>query len=234
MFDLNQAIIEWRQQMSAGGIKNRLALDELESHLRDDVEQQMRSGSIASQAFEGAVQRIGQASLVGGEFEKVFGTTKVMKQAILTLAGIPNHYLSPTMNTSNSNIEPRWATYFKASAFLAPALGLWVVSAVYLIPKLQKICQDANFFSAPGTTVWNFTRVNIGTTLFVKENSVILFVAALLVLGLLEWRSRHWPRYRRATIGLGVFLLNSLVLLSVFMMVVTAVVAAPALLHSGH
>jgi Clp amino terminal domain, pathogenicity island component len=71
MFNLDQAIIEWRQQMAAGGIKSREVLAELESHLRDDVEQQMRDGVAADQAFRDAVQRIGAAEIVRGEFAKV-------------------------------------------------------------------------------------------------------------------------------------------------------------------
>ena len=38
MFDLEQAILEWRRQMTAGGIKAPEVLDELESHLHDDVD----------------------------------------------------------------------------------------------------------------------------------------------------------------------------------------------------
>ncbi len=45
----------------------------------------------------------------------------------------------------------------------------------------------------------------------------------------LEWRSTKWPRYRRATIGAMAFVLNTIVLLSFFMMFLTALVAAPAL-----
>ena len=45
MFNLEQEITKWRQQLAAGGIKGREALDELESHLREDVEKQMDSGS---------------------------------------------------------------------------------------------------------------------------------------------------------------------------------------------
>ena len=40
MFNLDQSIAAWRQQMVAGGIKSPRVLDELESHLRDDVEEQ--------------------------------------------------------------------------------------------------------------------------------------------------------------------------------------------------
>jgi len=71
MFDLEQAISEWRQQMAAGGIKTPDVLDELESHLREDVDQQVRSGLSQQQAFEDAVQRIGQRQALKREFCKV-------------------------------------------------------------------------------------------------------------------------------------------------------------------
>jgi len=50
----------------------------------------------------------------------------------------------------------------------------------------------------------------------------------------LEWCSSQWPRYRRATIGIGAFLLNATVLISITTMVISALIAAPALLHHAH
>ncbi len=44
MFNLEQAISEWRRQMLAAGLKTPVPLEELESHLRQDVEQQMQLG----------------------------------------------------------------------------------------------------------------------------------------------------------------------------------------------
>jgi prepilin signal peptidase PulO-like enzyme (type II secretory pathway) len=71
MFNLDQAVAEWRCRMLAAGIKTPVPLDELEIHLRDDVEQQVRSGSDAQQAFEAAVVRIGQPAALKREFTKV-------------------------------------------------------------------------------------------------------------------------------------------------------------------
>jgi hypothetical protein len=51
MFDLDAAITAWRRQMFACGIKSPNILDELESHLRDGVDQQVRSGLSVQQAF---------------------------------------------------------------------------------------------------------------------------------------------------------------------------------------
>ena len=71
MFDLEKSIAEWRQQMLAAGIKQPVPLEELESHLRENIEQQMRSGLNAEKAFESAVQNIGQAKPLKIEFKKI-------------------------------------------------------------------------------------------------------------------------------------------------------------------
>jgi hypothetical protein len=56
--------------MAAGGIKNSAVLDELESHLREEVEQQMRAGTSVERAFEVAVKKIGASSALKNEFRK--------------------------------------------------------------------------------------------------------------------------------------------------------------------
>ncbi len=70
MFDLEQSIAEWRRQMLAAGIQTPVPLEELEIHLREDIEQQMQSGLNAQQAFETATSKIGQARALKTEFEK--------------------------------------------------------------------------------------------------------------------------------------------------------------------
>jgi hypothetical protein len=70
MFNLDQGITAWRQQMVAGGINAPEVLNELESHLRDDVQQQIRAGVAQQTAFDAAVQRLGQASVLKAEFKK--------------------------------------------------------------------------------------------------------------------------------------------------------------------
>ncbi len=86
MFDLEQSIAEWRRQMLAAGIKSPVPLEELESHLRDEIEQQMRSGLNEQRAFGIAMENIGRASELKREFKKT-GTPMKM-QKIIKLAGI--------------------------------------------------------------------------------------------------------------------------------------------------
>src|SRR6185369_13337782 len=70
MFNLEQSISEWRGQMLSAGVRNPDIVDELESHLREDWERRVQSGESEEQAFEGAVQGVGQASQLKQEFAK--------------------------------------------------------------------------------------------------------------------------------------------------------------------
>jgi ATP-dependent Clp protease ATP-binding subunit ClpA len=74
MFELDQAIAEWRQRMIAGGIKSPVPLEELESHLREDVQNQIRSGATPERAFIAATKQMGvRRELVRAEIEKIVG-----------------------------------------------------------------------------------------------------------------------------------------------------------------
>ena len=50
MFNLNQAIEGWRREMLAAGIKTPVPLDELESHLREDVEHQTKTRDLGTKS----------------------------------------------------------------------------------------------------------------------------------------------------------------------------------------
>lgn len=70
MFDLEQKISEWREQMLAAGIKSPVPLDELEIHLREEIERQMKAGANEQKAFEISVQQIGAPQPLKSEFKK--------------------------------------------------------------------------------------------------------------------------------------------------------------------
>lgn len=70
MFNLEQSIAEWRKQMLAAGIKSPVPLDELENHLREEIEEQIHSGKNEQQAFEATVLNFGQSQELQSEFSK--------------------------------------------------------------------------------------------------------------------------------------------------------------------
>jgi hypothetical protein len=86
MFDLNQSITEWRKKMIAGGIKTPPVLDELESHLREDVERQVRAGVNEEQAYETAVSRMGKSDLLKAEFAKIAGMKEARSGKVIGVA----------------------------------------------------------------------------------------------------------------------------------------------------
>jgi hypothetical protein len=223
MFDLEAAVAAWRQQMR--NVSGE-ALDELEAHLREAVDDHARAGLSAERAFDAAVTAMGQTGVLKEEFAKV-SPESALKQALLSLAGIPELSTTTTMNTA-SYTEPRWATYLKGAAFLVPAILLWTLTAIFVVPKLQQICAMAGLPDSD-ISFWGFAHSGIRTTLFFTEHGLLIGLGVATLLFLLEWRSRSWPRYRRAAVGVTAFILNTVVLLSLFVMIVAALLAAPAL-----
>ena len=77
MFNLEEKISEWRKQMLAAGIQTPVPLEELEIHLREEIELQIKSGTKEQHAFEIAVRQNGRAESIQCEFEKFNGKSKM-------------------------------------------------------------------------------------------------------------------------------------------------------------
>src|SRR4051795_11962403 len=73
MFDIETRIQEWRRTVSAHFGDRGDVVDELEAHLRDDVERRVRSGVSSEQAWADARAQLGDARQLAGEFAKVSG-----------------------------------------------------------------------------------------------------------------------------------------------------------------
>ena len=237
MFNLEQGIGQWKKGLAEGGLEDAELLAELESHLREDVEWKVRSGVGEPAAFAAAVRQMGGADVLKIEFTKAYGSTgKRLKHLIFNFAGIRNLQFATTMKThfSTSNLEPRWATYLKATAFVMPAALVWCLCTVFLMPKLRQVCEQAgtSFFTFKDAPAVFQGLAFVGQgTLFLTQHVLLLVGTLLLLFALLEWRSSQWPRYRRATIGVGTFVVNLVVLVSITLLVVTAIVAG-ANLHN--
>lgn len=227
MFNLEPAIADWRQQMLAAGIGDATVLDELESHLREETQEQLRTGLDEQAAFNLAVRQIGQSDDLKAEFTKVGGTIyEKLKHLFCTLAGIPNYQFATHMNTPIPNLEPGWTTYLKSATLIFPAIIVWVGSCVLVVPRLKEIC----FVS--GTIFPKPVLIALSLSDFIKNNLIMGAVAILAALILLEWRSRRWPRYRRLVFGIAAFSLNFIALALIASLLVFAVIAGSNLLHT--
>jgi hypothetical protein len=78
MFDLEQSIAEWRQQMLAAGIKSPVVLAELEGHLREEIGRRAELGMNEQMALEISIRHMGQPGKLKSEFIKI--ERNIMKQ----------------------------------------------------------------------------------------------------------------------------------------------------------
>ncbi len=84
MFNLEKSIVDWRRQMLAAGIKTPVPLEELEIHLREEIERQMKSGLSEQKACEVSLLRFGRPEILESEFKKN-ESTAMKKIGIFTI-----------------------------------------------------------------------------------------------------------------------------------------------------
>ena len=71
MFELDQAIANWRRGLAKGGVRSPAILDELESHLREEICRQVSDGTPEAEAFRLATSRLGEVKPLTVEFQKL-------------------------------------------------------------------------------------------------------------------------------------------------------------------
>src|ERR1041385_5291042 len=120
-------------------------------------------------------------------------------------------------------------TYLTWTLFVFPSVALWLLAGIFVVPKLQQISADAGL--PDDRSLWPLLHSVIQLNLFATRNLLPLLVVGLVILASLEWRSVLWPRYRSVVCGSVAFLLNAVVLISLFLMMIGFAVAAPALRH---
>ena len=82
-------IADWRRQLIAAGIKSADVLNELESHLREDIERRIRDGGDAKRVFELATAQLGEPSVLKMELDgSQKSERKYMKRGLKIGGGI--------------------------------------------------------------------------------------------------------------------------------------------------
>jgi hypothetical protein len=119
MFNLDQASANWRRRLMAAGIKSSEILDELECHLRQDVQWQKQAGLAEEQAFKTAVERIGDAGALKTEFDKN-NSIKRMKALIISAGML-------AILVGLAFVLPAVAQYRHSGAMTNQEVGLFVL-----------------------------------------------------------------------------------------------------------
>lgn len=160
MPDLEKRIAEWRKRMAAGGVKTPAVLDELESHLREEIEQQMRVGANEERALANATQKIGPADALKAEFRKNRYTSsleKIMVGIAVLVVAFGVFLTSVTMVLCYSSWGERLIGFAAAFGFIAMMIFGWsrIVPHVPVIPNKPKrlAIEYACFFGGFGICV---------------------------------------------------------------------------------
>jgi hypothetical protein len=125
MFDLKQSIAAWREQMLAAGIQSPVPLEELETHLREEIQHQVDQGFSESEAFGRSVQGIGQPKAIKREFQKDDGN--FMKMILKIGMGLLEIALGIGL-TVPAAIEIRRELQVAAAKLALMLLGMFLIS----------------------------------------------------------------------------------------------------------
>jgi hypothetical protein len=88
MPELEQLIAQWRRGLLETTGCSAEVLDELESHLRDEIQQLVATGHTPEQALTLAAARLGNPRTLGAEFAKVAGPAPWLPVRVATLGAI--------------------------------------------------------------------------------------------------------------------------------------------------
>ena len=87
MFELETAIADWRKSLLITGTLSEDAANELECHLRENVER-LKGGELSeSEAFVIATMRLGSPDQLGAEYQKVYGGNLASKRLVWMAGG---------------------------------------------------------------------------------------------------------------------------------------------------
>lgn len=177
MFDLEQAIANWREQMLAAGIKTPVPLEELEIHLREEIDRQIKSGMNAGQAFQHAVQEIGCARELQNEFSKVEGKRKMVRVLALIAGWMAAGWLLSLcivfldMDWNFFNFSPKWSWSVVAEmlGIVLTLTALWFLARASR-DKASRIVSLIICVLVMYDVVNTFTAESIGVSALVSES----------------------------------------------------------------
>jgi hypothetical protein len=148
MFDLELEIQRWRRELIANGLSSS-ELDELEDHLRTDIEEQMRSGVAERDAFGIAVERIGRSSQLNTQFDFASASAPATRRSGNNAAAIVKRTIGLLVACALVSATVYWLSgvpiVWKTGASLFGAAFLAIVAgSVWLYGRAEKGLEGMN------------------------------------------------------------------------------------------
>lgn len=133
MFDLNQQISNWRKNVIEKGSCHVSDVDEMESHLKDEIDQLKSQNLSEQEAFLVAAHRLGQPDAIAEEFAKVNGTLWLRK-IFYALCGVFAFWAANQIAEAVSKVFLMLATAFGyRGSSLGIATGIFKIAVLIVI-----------------------------------------------------------------------------------------------------
>ena len=184
MFDLNQEILKWRNSLAQSDPLDELAVDELESHLREQIECLASDNLSEEESFWLARRRLGRADDLAGEFAKINRSAVLRNRLFWMAAGVLTYTLAMQSGVAASKLSVLFAGL---GGLRGPGLGLVAVASELLVLGLilylsyrvhTRMCNNPGF----GRWTSHVTgRITLFTALAVSF--VVLALAATRMVG---------------------------------------------------
>ena len=124
MFDLNEEITKWRNDLAQSEAFKGRDMDELEGHLRDQIESLTPAGLSQHEAFLIAGHRLGDTPSLENEFAKVNGGHILRSRLFWMVAGVFAYLLATCLGGVCGNAGALIAGLAGLSAHRTAAIGI--------------------------------------------------------------------------------------------------------------
>jgi len=208
MCDLNEQICKWRENLAQLQTLGRPDIEELENHLREDIEGLKALSLSEEESFWLAHRRLGGAGDLAGEFAKINRSAIVKNRLFWMAAGVLAYMLAIQSGAAASRLSVLLAAF---GGLRGPGLGIVHVmsqiavlgAAVYLSYRVcRKICDSPGFsrwadimtekivlFAVPGVLVVllaaaRVSAVGVPGFIGVEECARVAIVSAYMQLAL--------------------------------------------------
>jgi hypothetical protein len=154
-FGLNRAIADWRHQLGQSPAYRADDLEEMESHLRDAVEQLRTAGLTDEEAFLVATRRVGPPQVLEAEFAKINGRSVWLDRLLWMLVGVQAWLLTGALANTVSWLTGWFVfTYFNGSGWLPRKLDGSILSIPMLLVSVINLLAIAAFC----VLCWRYAR----------------------------------------------------------------------------
>ena len=129
MFDLERHLSQWRAHYQAGAAYNADDVDELETHLRDEMDQLEAKGLLPEESFWIARRRLGEADVLEGEYGKNKGAAGWRKPLLWALGGYVSVQFFTQALALVSGLTYALSAFFPAAADSPlSSLSVWLLA----------------------------------------------------------------------------------------------------------